>query len=169
MPVLSAGCAIRSVAPPDVMVGVDVGEDFLDLAVLRIKSRLVEHHRIALAGIEGNPLGMLRERLSACGPDCGPRWLVLIDSPRWPLDLDASDRSILPRAQVPEGRILDQTLRALLRASARHRTIRLSMFPTPKFAYFTNCASARACKPHLLSVYRELFETRLTTPARVLA
>ena len=151
------------------MVGVDVGEDFLDLAVLRIKSLAVEHHRVALGGIEPDPLGMLRQRLRSSCPSAGAGWLALIDSPRWPRDLDCSSPAVLPRDPVPAGRILDQALRAMLRASARHRAMRLSMFPTPEFSYFKHCANALACKPHLRSAYRQLFETRLTCPAGDLA
>lgn len=146
-----------AVPPPEVAVGVDVGEDFLDLAELRIASHTVRHHRIALRGIEANPLVILCERLTACCPDCGPRWLALIDSPRWPRDLDCSSSAIVARDPVPPGRILDQALRALLRESGRHSAIQLSMFPTPDFAYFQNCANAPACKPHLRAVYRQLF------------
>ena len=158
------GCAIGRVATPKVVVGVDVGEDYLDLAVLRAKS--LAHYRIALRDIEDDPLPVVRERLSACCPDCGPRWLALIDSPRWPLDLDCSRTAIVPRQPVPTGRTLDRALRALLRTSLKHGAMRLSMFPTPAHAYFQQCAGSIACKPHLRSIYRRLFETapRESTP-----
>jgi hypothetical protein len=152
-----ADCAIRRVATPKVVAGVDVGEDFLDLAVLRAQS--LAHYRIALRGIEDDPLRIVGERLLACCPDYGPRWLTLIDSPRWPLDLDCSSHAIVPRQPVPSGRNLDRALRAMLRASAEHGAMRLSMFPTPAHAYFRRCASSIACKPHLRSIYRRLFET----------
>jgi len=151
------GCAIARVAIPEVVVGVDVGEDFLDLAVLRAKSLV--HCRIALRGIEDDPLRIMRERLSACCPDCGPRWLALIDSPRWPLDLDCSSNAVVPRRPVPTGRTMDRVLRALLRASEEHGAMRLSMFPTPSHTYFRQCANAFTCKPHLRSIYYQLFET----------
>ncbi|HKD69393.1 MAG TPA: hypothetical protein VKB84_21320 [Candidatus Binataceae bacterium] len=159
-PALSTGCAIAPISTPAVAVGVDVGEDFLDLAVLRIASRKIEHHRVALAGIEADPLEQMRNRLAACCPDAGRRWLALIDSPRWPLDLDCSSRTILRRDPVPACRMLDVALRAMLHASAGHDAIRLSMFPTPKLAYFRHCAAASACKPHLRSAYRQLFDIR---------
>jgi len=161
-----AGCAIRRVATPKVVVGVDVGEDYLDLAVLRAKS--LAHYRIALRGIESDPLPMVRERLSACCPDSGPHWLALIDSPRWPLDLDCSRTIIVPRQPVPTGRTLDRTLRALLRASPAHGAMRLSMFPTPAHAYFRQCAGSVVCKPHLRSIYCQLFETAPHESAPVL-
>jgi len=53
----------------------------------------------------------------------------------------------------------------MLRASARHSAIQLSMFPTPEFEYFKQCAIASACKPHLRSAYRQLFENGANLPA----
>jgi hypothetical protein len=139
-------------------VGVDVGEDFLDLAVLRPEPASLEHHRIALRGIEHDPLATLRGRLTARCHDADARWLALVDSPRWPCDLDCSSRALTARRPAPAGRTLDGALRAILRASAAHGAIQLSMFPTPKFAYFTNCLTASAHKPHLVSAYRQLFD-----------
>jgi hypothetical protein len=147
------------------VVGVDVGEDFLDLAILRIKSLALEHRRVALGGIEDDPLRILSRRIADCCREADSKWLALIDSPRWPLDLDLSSHTIVARDPVPAGRILDQALRAMLRASPRHSAILLSMFPTPKFAYFRQCAGASACKPHLRAAYRQLFENGTTHPA----
>jgi hypothetical protein len=56
-----ASCAIERVATPKVVVGVDVGEDYLDLAVLRAQS--LAHYRIALRGIEDDPLPIVRAAL----------------------------------------------------------------------------------------------------------
>jgi hypothetical protein len=147
-----------------VAVGVDVGEDFLDLAVLRLSPVALEHHRIALDGIENDPLGILRTRLAARCPDANSSWLALIDSPRWPVDLDCSSRAVIARDPAPTGRILDRALRAMLSASARHSAIRLSMFPTPRLAYFTKCANAPACKVHLAAAYRQLFNGAPAAP-----
>jgi hypothetical protein len=151
-------CAILPLPSPDAVSGVDVGEDFLDLAVLRATAPIIEHHRVALAGIEEDPLGILRKRLLACCPDLNRKWLALIDSPRWPRDLDYSSPVMCPRNPAPAGRILDSALRAMLRASERHRAMRLSMFPTPEFAYFANRANAPACKAHLRAAFRQLFQ-----------
>jgi hypothetical protein len=141
------------------VVGVDVGEDFLDLAVLRIASLELEHHRIALGGIEEDALGTLRQLLRASWPNADAGWLVLIDSPRWPRDLDCSRGSVAARDPIPTSRALDRALRERLRASAQHSAIRLSMFPTLTLAYFEQCAARSDCKPHLRSIYRWLFET----------
>jgi hypothetical protein len=156
-PVL-AQCEIQRFTLPETATGIDVGEDFLDLAVLRTRTMTVEHHRIALCGIEAAPLEMLGERLRACCPDVGPRWLALIDSPRWPLDLDCSKPALVRRDPVPAGRLLDSALRAILRASPSHAAMRLSMFPTPRLDYFTRCARRPTCKPHLRAAYMHLFE-----------
>jgi hypothetical protein len=144
---------------PEVAVGVDVGEDFLDLAVISAKPLKLRYHRVPLCGIEDDPLEILRKRLLACCPDAGLRFLALIDSPRWPRDLDCSQPAIARRDPVPTGRTLDGVLRQMLRASPRHSAMRLSMFPTPPLQYFRQCARNPACKPHLRSVYHRLFES----------
>jgi hypothetical protein len=154
------GCSIQALSAPEAAVGVDVGEDFLDLAILRSQSLAIEHHRIALDGIQDDPLLILAARLRERCPDAGPGWLALIDSPRWPRDLDYSRGAIHLRDPVPPGRVLDHALRAMLRASERHRAIRLSMFPTPVFGYFSHCAGAPGCKPHLRAIYHQLFKTQ---------
>jgi hypothetical protein len=157
------GCSLLPIAPPEAAVGVDVGEDYLDLAILRTNT--LEHHRVALAGIEDDPLGILRLRLTACCPDTNRRWVALIDSPRWPVDLDCSSRAAIRRDPAPAGRILDSALRAMLRRPAACGAIRLSMFPTPKLVYFQNCAAMPACKPHLRAIFHQLFESGAAVPA----
>lgn len=153
-----ADCTIQPVVLAEAVVGVDVGEDFLDLAVLRADSLTLTHHRIGLRGIEDDPARILRERLAASCPDAGPQWLALIDSPRWPRDLDLSKPAVSRRDPEPAGRNLDRALRELLRDSDEHKAMRLSMFPTPKLDYFRRCAGAGACKPHLRAIYHSLFE-----------
>jgi hypothetical protein len=89
--------------------------------------------------------------------------VAIIDSPRWPRDLDWSRRheGITPivRPDPPPGRDLDRALRALIRRSvtANAEPIRLSMFPTPRLDYFTGCVTNRECKPHLRTIYGALF------------
>ncbi len=162
-----AQCEIRRVTLPEMIAGIDVGEDFLDLAVLHIRTLTLQHHRIALRGTQAAPLDMIRERLRACCPDAGPQWLALIDSPRWPLDLDCSKPALAHRDPVPAGRLLDRALREILRASPSHAAMRLSMFPTPRLDYFTRCARRPNCKPHLRAAYTHLFgpSDRLANPA----
>jgi hypothetical protein len=154
-----ANCQVSGVAPPQVAVGVDVGEDFLDLAVLRTASRDLRFHRIGLAGIDDAPLEILRERLRECCPDANPGWLALVDSPRWPRDLNYSGPALTRRNPIPRARMLDSALRQMLRASADHAAMRLAMFPTPVLAYFSRCACIPNCKPHLRSIYHALFTT----------
>jgi hypothetical protein len=86
----------------------------------------------------------------------------MVDSPRWPCDLDWSKSMPMARVGQVRGRLLDANLRALIghvagngRADAALR--RLSMFPTPRFEYFARCAASPACKPHLRALARELF------------
>jgi hypothetical protein len=155
MPALS-NCTIRPVSPPDVTVGIDVGEDFLDLATLQ--GNAISHRRVGLAGIEANPLEILRHRMLECCPGVNCRWLALIDSPRWPRDLECSSSALMARTTVPASRVLDRELRELLRTAAAHNAIKLSMFPTPALEYFRHCAAANNCKPHLRSIYQQLFE-----------
>jgi hypothetical protein len=156
-----AGCTIARVATPEVAVGVDVGEDFLDLAVLRSNPLTLSHHRIGLHGIEDDPAGILSERLAVACPDAGPQWLALIDSPRWPRDLDLSKPTICRRDPEPAGRSLDRALREMLRDSDDYKAMRLSMFPTPKLEYFRKWAGAARCKAHLRAIYCILFEPQL--------
>jgi hypothetical protein len=142
---------------PKSLAGVDVGEDFLDVALLRSGAAAIEHHRIALAGIEADPLRILSQRLSESCPDLISKSLALIDSPRWPRDLDYSSRAVLVRNPVASSRMLDQALRERLRDLPDHDPIQLSMFPTPKLQYFSDCARSPLCKPHLRSIYLQLF------------
>ena len=134
-----------------------MGEDFLDLAVLRIDELTLQHHRIALRGIEAAPLEMIRERLRECCPGVCPRWLALIDSPRWPLDLDCSKPAVVKRDPMSAGRMLDRELRAILRLAPGRAAMPLSMFPTPRLEYFTGCVRQPSCKPHLRAAYTHLF------------
>jgi len=142
---------------PQSLVGVDVGENFLDLALMRAGSDAVEHRRVALAGLDPDPLRILCERLSESCPDSSPAWLALIDSPRWPRDLDYSSHILALRDPVPPARILDQAVRERLRRLSNRDPVRLSMFPTPRLEYFRDCAGMPSCKPHLRSIYLQLF------------
>jgi hypothetical protein len=66
------------------------------------------------------------------------------------------------RDRAVNGRELDGILRRLFRmlvpdASADGRAAGLSMFPTPRYAYFAGCAADSRCKPHLRAVALEMF------------
>src|SRR5262249_52965315 len=109
--------------------------------------------------------------------------IVLVDSPRWPRDLDwskapAADRcggnarmSLRTADRTPSqlsstrGRDIDASLRALagaLSAFDAHCTLRsVSLFPTPPMAYFGAQLNVGTCKPHLRSLGQTLFGSAL--------
>jgi hypothetical protein len=101
----------------------------------------------------------LRERLISAAPDLRAQAIALVDSPRWPRDLDCSRAGVAFRGQTPSGRELDAALRTLFRAvrSGWRDGRALSMYPTPPLAYFLGCAASPRCKPHLRALARELF------------
>jgi hypothetical protein len=183
-----AGAAIssltRSIVGP--VIGIDVGEDFLDLAVLDEAAKALRLARVAVAGVEENIIANadgtragiaddagaifeLARRLLAAVPEFGVAGaIVLIDSPRWPRDLDLVMRA--PGAPLRHGcerisasRAIDIALRAIVRGLVLKKgsPFRLALFPTPKFEFFSACASDPRCKPHLAAIARELFGTAL--------
>jgi len=90
-----------------------------------------------------------------------PGAIALVDSPRWPCDLDWSRGAHL-RDPTVKGRELDAILRRLFRAlmaeaSSGGKAAGLSMFPTPRYSYFARCAADSRCKPHLRAVASEMF------------
>ena len=179
--------------PAAAVVGIDVGEDFLDLAVLDAAARNLRFARVAIAGLEQcsatpagsasdgraasdalNTRGAISEmgrRLLAAAPELGViGTIALIDSPRWPRDFDRARPRRAASAQgatarVEAGRAIDQSLREIVGSLALTRRdgapFRLSLFPTPKLEYFAACASDPGCKPHLVSIARDLFGTAL--------
>jgi hypothetical protein len=157
------------------IVGIDVGEDFLDLAIVDAAARQVRLARVAVRGIErvGDvkdcaAISELRRRLIAAAPELGANGTIaLIDSPRWPRDLDlaAVDANRLhgqrDSAASSASRAIDRTLRAIVGAVALRKPdggpFRLSLFPTPRFEFFAACVCDPHCKPHLAALGRELF------------
>ncbi len=85
--------------------------------------------------------------------------LALIDSPRWPRNLDYSKRALVFREGEIRGRVIDEQLRRAMRqiTQASGATLRLSMFPTPKLEYFAGQIAAASCKPHLRALGSEMF------------
>ena len=86
---------------------------------------------------------------------------VLVDSPRWPRDLDWSNPSD-KRDPAPCEREIDVELKRifpLLMGAPDDKPYkpRLAMFPTPRYDYFTQWADALAAKPHLSAIAKELF------------
>jgi hypothetical protein len=87
--------------------------------------------------------------------------IVLVDSPRWPSDLDWSKPGVVAAADCHRGREIDFGLRALVihlrELGANSALAPLSMFPTPALRYFGAHLNAAACKPHLRALGRALF------------
>jgi hypothetical protein len=100
-----------------------------------------------------NPVAAIADAIRATIPALACNAVALIDSPRFPRDLDgASGSQIRP---APRGRAIDAALRMLvvtLNAADRAPALRLAMFPTPPLEYFESCAADPACKPHLRAI-----------------
>jgi hypothetical protein len=154
------------------VAGIDVGEDYLDLAVIESGGRTLELARVDVRGCERASAGAIPElarRISRAAPILGRGAIAVVDSPRWPVDLDwaraferaRADSPGLPVRRVESVRVraVDQALRGLigeLRAAGAAR-LRLAMFPTPRLTYFTAQVASATCKPHLRAFGRELF------------
>jgi hypothetical protein len=133
-------------------MGIDVGEDFLDLAIL-VGNRL-RRARIALRDVGPAPITLLQGRLREACPDLGAGWIVAVDSPRLPRDLSLDQPWPARRAQLCSARLLDQTLRKLARRL--DPPLRLSLFPTPVLDDFAR-QMAICDKPHLRAAFAALF------------
>ena len=156
----------RAIRPRRVtsFVGIDVGEDFLDLAILRSRARLahrLEYRRIDLRDLKEDAIGVLAGKIQSVLP--ADRCLVLVDSPRWPRDLDLTKRRRFNGSICPLGRALDRSLREFLRARFGE-SLRLALFPTPMLAYFEAWMSRAEAKPHLRAIHRALFGLDRSNP-----
>src|SRR5579872_1583766 len=144
------------------IIGIDVGEDFLDLASLTSNRAILSYHRIPLADIARSVADSLARLISeAVGNDVRDA-IALVDSPRTPRDIDCSGAKMIARANPPTTRSIDATLRALLYARFNGTMRPLSMFPTPLASYFAGCAAHPECKPHLRAIAEELLGLRGT-------
>ena len=150
--------------PSAAYVGIDVGEDFLDLAIVRARS--LRFARVALAGLSGQASAALAHRIIEAVPEFDVHTVAMVDSPRWPCDLDWSRfehaGELRYREPPPRGRELDGLLRQmhreLIARHARGTPARgLSMFPTPPVAHFMRWMHDPRCKPHLRAIALELF------------
>jgi hypothetical protein len=161
-----AGKALRGLSPAS-FVGIDVGENFLDLAIVDSPPRALVFKHVALDGLNGIACGTLAQRIKAAAPGLDSHTTALVDSPRWPRDLDWSRRTLL-RDPAPRGREVDAVLRQIFRTlvavpagkgdpAVKVRMPGLSMFPTPRYDYFARCARDPRCKPHLSAIAAELF------------
>jgi hypothetical protein len=160
--VKSDGCVRRRilVARGAPILGIDVGEDYLDLAMLSGDRATLSHHRIPLAGVR-SPVVESIARLVAYAVGSELRGAVaLVDSPRTPRDIDCSGAKMIERANAPATRIIDASLRTLLHATFNGTMRPLSMFPTPLASYFAGCIAHHLCKPHLRAIAEELLDLR---------
>jgi hypothetical protein len=154
------------------IAGIDVGEDYLDLAVIEAGGRALKLARVDMRGCERAFAGAnpeLGRRISRAAPTLGRGAIAVVDSPRWPVDLDwarafvrvpADSRgSLVQRAESVRGRAIDHALRGLIAElrAAGATELRLAMFPTPRLTYFTAQIASPTCKPHLRAFGRELF------------
>jgi hypothetical protein len=147
-------------------IGIDVGEDFLDLAIVGARPRTLVFKRVALGGLNEHACDTLANRINGAAPGLDAAALALVDSPRWPRDLDWS-RGTHERDPAPRGRELDAILRRVFRTlmtapDGKARMPGLAMFPTPRYDYFARCARDPRCKPHLSAIASELFNELLT-------
>lgn len=138
------------------IVGMDVGEDFLDLAILHRARTTLSYHRVPLQGLRSPVAVSLAARIADVSPLLHRGATAFVDSPRVPLDANCAGAKMLPRTDVPTGRLIDSTLRHVLRCFSNDTMRPLSMFPTPRAAYFARCILSRDCKPHLRVIGEEL-------------
>jgi hypothetical protein len=104
---------------------------------------------------------VLAQRIGDAASGIDARAIALVDSPRWPRDLDWS-RGTRRRDPAPRGREIDASLRRIFRTlmaapEGKARAPGLSMFPTPRYDYFARCAREPRSKPHLSAIAAELF------------
>ncbi|MGH7933377.1 MAG: hypothetical protein ACREQN_09435 [Candidatus Binataceae bacterium] len=151
----------------------DVGEDFLDLATIAADSRMLGLARVGLSGLDaGEPISDLARRIAAAVPRMEPGAIAMVDSPRWPVDLDNSSQIPKRRADGARVRGVDAILRTLVAELGTHRQFRgmgrLAMFPTPPLHYFLRCVGSPACKPHLRAIGCELLAAAPDAHARLI-
>lgn len=153
------------------VAGIDVGEDFLDLAILNGDRSRLEYHRVAMAGIRSPVAKSLALRIAEAAPSLHRGAVAFVDSPRAPRDADCSGAMMTARRDAPAARLIDAALRAMLRSTPRCGVAALSMFPTPTADYFARCIASAACKPHLRAIGEELlaplFDPQISTPSTV--
>jgi hypothetical protein len=115
--------------------------------------------RVPIVSKTRHPIAQIAESISECFPELGPGAVALVDSPRAPRVAHRESR------QRDLDVMLRLTVATLNRARCSAEYVRLSLFPTPAPEYFARCASATACKPHLIRIARELRLTSKRTKA----
>src|SRR5215469_149278 len=86
------------------VAGVDVGEDYLDVALLDGEAKSLRPARIPLFPATRHPIVRIAERISESFPELGPGAVALVDSPSAPCESGSESRQ----------RDLDLMLRAAL-------------------------------------------------------
>jgi hypothetical protein len=153
---------IASGAP---ILGIDVGEDYLDLALLSADRATLSYHRVPMTGITSPVVDAMTQGIAgAVGLDTRGA-IALVDSPRTPRDVDCSGGKMIRRMEVPRVRVIDTALRELLRTRFNGTMRPLSMFPTPLVEYFAGCIASPICKPHLRAIGEELLAAAIRFPA----
>ena len=152
------------IASDAAIVGIDVGEDYLDVASIAPDRGKLRYARIALDQIGGSDsVAALADVLVDRVPDLRAGAIAIVDSPRCPIDADCSQSHFAPRESPPARRAIDSGLRALVHRlnenPARARKTQLWLFPTPPIRYFAQCVLHPACKPHLRSMGEQMFQT----------
>lgn len=156
------GCTRRpiAIARDAPIIGIDVGEDFLDLAKFSGDRASLSYHRISLAGIARPVVDSIARLIrEAVGNDVRGA-VALVDSPRTPRDIDCSRAKVSTRTDAPATRVIDGSLRALLHARFNGAMRAPSMFPTPLASYFAGCIAHPECKPHLRGIAEDLLDLR---------
>jgi hypothetical protein len=158
------------IASDAAIVGIDVGEDYLDLASIGDRGQL-RYSRIALDQIgKAESIGSLADALVDRVPELRAGAVAIVDSPRCPIDTDCSQSHFAPRENPPGRRAIDSRLRAMVHRlnenPARARKTQLWLFPTPPMRYFAQCVIHPACKPHLRSMGEQMFGP-LKSPAQI--
>jgi hypothetical protein len=135
------------------LVGIDVGECFLDLAILR-ESCAIDHARIDLRDLESDAISALVHKLEMVCPT--DRCVALVDSPRSPRDVDVRMSRARADARCPSGRAIDRALHEFVLARVGSRP-RFSLFPTPALGHFKAWIRQPDAKTHLRAFYSALF------------
>ena len=103
------------IASDAAIVGIDVGEDYLDLASIAPDRGKLRYARIALDQIGGSDsVAALADVLVDRVPDLRAGAIAIVDSPRCPIDADCSQSHFAPRESPPARRAIDSGLRALV-------------------------------------------------------
>src|SRR5882757_1487885 len=98
---VSSQCSRIEIGRERAIVGIDVGENRLDLAIIDARRRTMRFEEIALSKFGGDdPIGALADALAEVAPELCDGAIAIVDSPRSPLDLDCSTAFF--RQMVPQ-------------------------------------------------------------------